>query len=259
MVAKEWQDARWKFLVAAVPVVLLVLLVSPYEEVVKMVRDIPNEDPVKVALRDINDLYYFGGFVILIPLAALLGVASISAEVSKGTILLLLSRPVSRTRLLLTKYVTGAATLLVAAISGKVLLVGVAAVRGYPIGQIRIPEASLSVLVLWLGLLSVLGTALLVSTIFRSVLASVVACVATLFLVFVFPALATELYLPVNHFDYDLTTRLTLVTYWMPTNYYYGNYFYGIGGFSFANFAVCLIAAALPLLAALWIFNRKAY
>ena len=30
-------------------------------------------------------------------------------------------------------------------------------------------------------------------------------------------------------------------------------------GFEFTIFLVCLIAAALPLLATLWLFNRKAY
>jgi hypothetical protein len=52
---------------------------------------------------------------------------------------------------------------------------------------------------------------------------------------------------------------LTLLTYWMPTRYYYFDPFHGSGGFAIINFVVCLIAAALPLLAALWLFNRKAY
>jgi ABC-type transport system involved in multi-copper enzyme maturation permease subunit len=104
LIAKEWRDARWRFLVAAVPVVLLVFLIAPYEDVVRMVKGMPDEDPVTIALRDISDLYYFGGLFVLLPLAALLGVASISGEVSNGAIFLLLSRPVSRTRLLLSKW-----------------------------------------------------------------------------------------------------------------------------------------------------------
>lgn len=48
MIAKEWREARWKLLVAALPVVLAVLfLVSPYEDVVRMVQGIPGEDPVE--------------------------------------------------------------------------------------------------------------------------------------------------------------------------------------------------------------------
>lgn len=257
MIAKEWRDARWRFLVAAAPVVLLVFLITPYEDVVRMVKGMPGEDPVTIALRDISDLYYFGGLFVLRPLAALLGVASISGEVSNGAIFLLLSRPVSRTRLLLSKYAIGAGVLLVAAVLGKVLLLAVAAARGYPLGQMRITETILSVLVLWVGVLFVLGTALLVSIIFRTITASIVACALTLFLVFALPVVVAAFY-PMNYAS-ELALRLELYTYWMPTYYYYSDNFYGVGGFALTNFVVCLIAAVLPLLIALWLFGRKAF
>lgn len=258
MIAKEWQDARWRLLVAAVPVVLAAFfLLAPYEDVVRMVQGIPGEDPVRIALRDINDLYYFGGLFVLLPLAALLGVASISGEVSNGAIFLLLSRPVSRTRLLLTKYAISAGVLLVAAVLGKVLLLTVAALRGYPLGQMRITETMLSVLVLWLGVLFVLGTALLVSVIFQSITASIVACALTLFFVFALPVVAAGIY-PMGYAS-TLSLRLELYTYWMPAYYYYSNDSYGVGGFTLTNFLVCLIAAVIPLLTALWLFQRKAF
>ena len=130
MIAKEWRDARWKLLVAAIPVMLLIFLISPYQEFVEVARRIPGEDPVDNALRDLSDLYYLSGFVVLMPLAGFLGVAAISGEVSNGTILQLLPRPLSRIRLLLVKYAVGAATLLVAAVLGKILLTCAAAVRG---------------------------------------------------------------------------------------------------------------------------------
>lgn len=262
MIAKEWRDARWKLLVAAIPVMLLVFLISPYQEFVEVARRIPGEDPVDNALRDLSDLYYLSGFVVLMPLAGFLGVAAISGEVSNGTILQLLPRPLSRIRLLLVKYAVGAATLLVAAVLGKVLLTCAAAVRGYPLGQLRVLEAVFSVLVLWLGVLFVLGTAVLISVIFRGVLASIVACVLTLTLVFVLPSIIFNLYLPSTGQLVDLSTRLTLLTYWMPANYYYGgprDASIGLGGFTVANFLVCLISATLPLLAALWIFRRRSY
>jgi ABC-2 type transport system permease protein len=258
MIAKEWRDARWKFLIALVLVVLWLFLLTPYDEfVAETMKYAPNEDPGKDALYDIGELYYVGGFFVLLPLAAFLGVASVSAEVNNGTILLLLSRPVSRTRLLLSKYAVGAATLLIAAVSGKLLLIAAAAVRGYPVGQLGIMEAMLSVVVLWLGVLFVLGTALLISTIFRSIIASILACALTLFLIFALPTIGAEFY-PWGY-PYELSLRLTLLTYWMPTYYYYPNDFYGIGGFALTNFLVCLIVAALPLLASLCLFNRKAY
>jgi ABC-type transport system involved in multi-copper enzyme maturation permease subunit len=271
MIAKEWQDARWKFLIAAGLVVLLVFLLSPYEEFVKEASRMPAEDPVENALRDLSDLYYLGGFFVLLPLAALLGVTSISGEVSNGTILLLLSRPVSRTRLLLTKYVVGAGTLLVAAVLGKALLVGVAAIRRYPLGQMRVLEAVLSVFVLWLGVLSVLGLALLVSVVFRGVVTSISACVLSLLLVFALPwyivALVARLLGYPTNFSYGLPDRVALLTYWMPSYYYsYSGVrlredyaAVGIAGFTTTNILVCLIAAAVPLLAALWLFGRKSY
>ncbi len=227
MIAKEWRDARWRFLVAAVPVVLVVFfLVTPYEDVVRMVEGIPGEDPVDIALRDISDLYYFGGLFVLLPLAALLGVTSISGEVGNDAIFLLLSRPASRTRLLLTKYAISAGVLLVAAVLGKVLVLAVAAARGYPIGQMQSTEAVLSVLVLWLGVLFVLGTALLVSVLFRSITASIVACALTLFLVFALPVVVTAFY-PAGYAS-ELALRLELYTYWMPAYYYYPDDFYSI-------------------------------
>jgi ABC-2 type transport system permease protein len=260
MVAKEWHDARWKFLVAAVSVVLLVFLLSPYEVFLEEARRGFVKEPVKDALRDLSELYYLGAIFVLLPLAALLGVASISGEVSNGTIFLLLSRPMSRTRLLLTKYAIGAGTLLVAVVLGKILLLIVAAARGYPLGQMHVLEAVLSVVVLWLGVLFVLGTAILVSIIFRSVVTSIVACALTLFFVFTLPPIIAEFYPWGDTYDpYELSVRLWVLTYWMPTYYYSPNPSNGIGGFAFTSFLVCLIAAALPLLAALWIFRRKAY
>lgn len=58
MVAKEWRDARWKLLVATVPVALLAFsVVTPHEDIVRMVQGIPGEDPASNALRDLSDLY----------------------------------------------------------------------------------------------------------------------------------------------------------------------------------------------------------
>ena len=258
MIAKEWRDARWKLAVGAVPVALAAFfLVTPYEEVVRMVQGIPGEDPARIALRDLNDLYYLGGLFALLPLAALLGATSISGEVGNGAIFLLLSRPVSRTRLLLTKYAIGAGVLLSAAVLGKVLLLAVAAARGYPLGQMRVTEAVLSVVVLWLGVLFVLGTALLVSVAFQSITVSVVACALALFCVFVVPVFAARLY--PSGYAAELSLRVELFTYWVPAYYYYPDASNSIGGFTPINFVVCLTAAAVPLFAALWVFDRRAY
>jgi hypothetical protein len=78
----------------------------------------------------------------------------------------------------------------------------------------------------------------------------------TLFLVIALPYFLWELF--PEGVPSDLSTQLTLLTYWIPANYNCVG-FHGIGGFALSNFLVCLIAAATPLLAALWLFNRKAY
>lgn len=259
MISKEWRDARWKFLVATVPVVLFLFMVSPYAEFVEEARHIPSEDSVQNALRDLSDLYYLGGLLVLTPLAAFLGVASVSGEAG-GTILQLLSRPVSRARVLLVKYGVGAGTLLLAAVLGKVALIAMAALRGYPLGQLNTLEVFISVFVLWLGVLFVLGTALLVSVLFQTVIASIVACALTLSLVFALPVVVAALH--PSGLAFELSLRMELYTYWMPAYYYYGdprNVSVGIGGFTAANFLVCLVSAAIPLLATLWLFRRKEY
>lgn len=267
MISKEWRNARWRLIVAAIPVVLVVFMLSPYAEFVEVAKRIPSGDPVDYALRDLSDLYYLGGFFVLLPLAAFLGVDVISGEASNGTILQSLSRPVSRTRLLLTKYAVGALTLLIAASAGKASLIGMAAIRGYPLGQLNIPKTLLSVLVLWMGVLFVLGTAFLVSVLFRSVLASFAACASALLLALALPFYLMELVAraqgyPMSLFGVnlpsDLAVNVSLITYWMPSLYSYRSGF-EIAGFPVTNLLIVVITAALPLLGALWLFNRKAY
>ena len=135
MIAKELRDGWWKFAVATL-LVLVVVLAFPvpaqYEEIVKA-YDPPSTSPLEVAIREMFALYTAGGFFVLVPLAALLGGTLVSSEVSGNTIYLLFSRPMSRWRLLLVKYAVCAAILFVAAVSGSVLLVLVASSKGYPL------------------------------------------------------------------------------------------------------------------------------
>lgn len=260
MIAKELRDVWWKFLVASVPVLALAfVLPNPYAESVEIVRHVPKENAVDIALRDVSDLYVIGGLFILLPLAALLGVALISGETDKGTISMLLSRPVSRARILLSKYAVGAGTLLLAAVLGKALLLGLAAWRGNPVGQITVADTVLSTLLMWLGVLSILGISLLVSVVLRSVLASIVVCASVLFLILWLPSLIASQLSPIP--GYYLSLRLTLYHYWMSADYFFnpGADVANGGGFTVTNFLVCLIAAVVPLLAALWLFDRKEY
>lgn len=231
MIAKEWRDARWKFAVAAVVVVLVASLapiLTPYQEIVRLAKHssysineisigenasanrsgdartqkVPKppdnvqqapKDPVEMAAQEMWALYGVGGSVVLLPLAVLLGAPLVSGEVSGGTISMLLSRPISRTRLLMSKYVVGAAGLFVSAVLGGALVVALAAARGYPLGEIGFVGIALSAVLIWLGSLFVLGVALLASVLVRGVIGSVMASVVALLLVFILPSPFHEL------------------------------------------------------------------
>ena len=186
-------------------------------------------------------MYGAGGFYVLTPLAALLGAALISRESSSGGIFFILSKPISRARLLLTKYFVCAGVLLAAALLGGLLIGILAAVYGYPVGQLEPASVVLSALLMWTGVLSALSIALLASVVFDDVVKSLVATAVATFLVFVFPV---ALGIPDRS--------------WLP--YYWIGWSLGANeGPLLTNFGICLVAAAVPLVAALWLFNRKAY
>jgi hypothetical protein len=67
------------------------------------------------------------------------------------------------------------------------LLVVVAATRGYPLSHLSIVGVVLSAVLLWLGSLSVLGVAIFMSVVFRSVIGSVLATALAVYLMFVLP------------------------------------------------------------------------
>src|SRR5438477_9622992 len=139
MVAKELIDARWKAVIGTALSVMLVLVGAFTYDLVR--RAISPEQlnqasqvaGVDLASRLSNYAVYVWGQtfsvasnsgVVLILVAALLGASMIAGEVSKGTFFLLLSRPLSRDRILLTKYLVGAVVLLgMGALTGIVLLV----------------------------------------------------------------------------------------------------------------------------------------
>lgn len=254
MIAKEWREARWKFLIAAALVLVLTLNLTPYEELVKYVPD--TSVPAARATYELFLFYGAGGYVVLIPLAALLGVALISGEVSGGSIFLLLSSPVSRTRLLLTKYGVCAGVLLAAALLGGVTLFVAAEERGYPLESLRFSGVALSAALIWLGSLFVLGVALLASILFRGVIGSVVATALALALIFELPNLM--LTLSYAGFFSEPLQELSDKLPWLPL-YWYSKSLYMGRSFVPTYFFVSTVAAAVPLLAALWIFNRKAY
>lgn len=206
MIAKEWRDARWKLFLGTMAVlVLAALVIPPYERM----RDIPNPS-------NLSGEFGTATGNVLVPLAALLGVGLISGEAGRNTIVFLLSRPLSRTRLLMAKYAVGAGSLLaVSSLSGVGVLVSAAA-RGYPIGQFNAWGVGLSVLLMWLGSLSVFGVALLISIFSKDVMRSVVTTVPAVYLLLLLPgplmdAVLQSLPEPPDRSFYDLSLVLGCV------------------------------------------------
>lgn len=247
MIAKEWRDARWKLIIAAVGAVPAVLIVAfylpPYETSGRIVERFSDE----AALGHILNVYGGGG-VALALLAILLGAATVTEEVGRGTLYLLLSKPVSRTRILLTKYTISAGILLLAAVLGHAVLIVAAVARGYPLGLLNAFGVVLSTALIWLGSLSVLGLAVMFSVLCRNALVSAAATFVTAYLIFyVLPGYA-ELFVP-----YDILEMVAPLYSWTSAALYAGD------GLALLNFLACVTAAAVLLLAPLWLFARKAY
>ena len=216
------------------------------------------------------------GYLVFVPLAALLGVALVSGEVSQGTIFLLLSRPLSRTRIFMTKYLTGVAVLLLVALLGGVGAVVSGFAHGYPATSTDIVEVLASTGLLWLGTLSVLGVATLASVLFRDVIRSVIATVVACYAVISAPSwiseIASTVWLLTNEQDfmnspmvqegwYESFEVFRITRYWSFLDPYESTmvpYAVPPPGLPL-SLLVCLVAAALPLIAALWIFRRRGY
>lgn len=271
MLAKEWRDVRWLFLVAALVFLAGAALVpTPYEEIQEVQKQtvlmygdgtpMPGAGqlptPAEFAAQEVAGIQMFGGALTFVPLAAMLGVALVSRETSRNTIFLLLARPVGRDRVLLIKYCVAAGGLLAVALIGWGGLVVSSYAHGFPSGSFSVPGLLLSMLLLWLGSLFVLGTALLVSVIFGDVLKSAVAAGLVLYLILAFESWMNYSFWNQYHaigISEKLLQDLRLYSYWFDEGLYLGE------SLAPTSFLVCLVTATLPLLAALWLFDRKSY
>lgn len=276
MIAKEWRDARWKLLLGSVCIVVLAIIVTtPYRwmagetlvapnmlpEGLPLPDEFPRElSPAESAAYSIENSFGTICGYVLVPLAVLLGVAVVSGETGGNTILLLLSRPMDRTRLLLIKYGVAAAALLVVDVLGCVGILTTAAIRGYPMEQISIFGVALSVTLLWFGSLFVLSTALLMSVAFRSVLFSLAAAVVTLYAVLTGPQLLSAfLSQPIPRPSGAVDWSYSWLTWLDVSRYWGGEILYQGENLATVNFLVYSTLAALPLMVALWLFNKKTY
>lgn len=174
---------------------------------------------------------------------ALLGARLIAPEAGSGAIYLLLSRPLSRARILLTKYGIAAGALLgLCGLCGVLALV-LGALQGVP------PSGGLlsAVVLLWLGTLFSLGIALIYSVLLPNGLAAAVLGFLTTFGVVLAPIAIPR------QFGQPGDEAWSLATYWCDLNIYAGvsNPVPALG--------ITGAAALVPLGLALLLFRRAAY
>lgn len=248
MVAKEMIDARWKLIVGGGLSVLFAIIVVATFELTKSLMgspslaNIPGVTPGGVAILTNFDTYIWSqwfaknGQLVMLIIAAILGAGYVAGEVNKGTIYLLLSRPISRERVLLTKYATGAAALLAIAVVGTLTMYLATAFAGHPQSVEGLISATL---LMWLSAVFALSLATMFSVLFSDVL-------RPLALVLVVLAL---LGLPTlfNQPDWALSG------YWSSVGAYLGQ------SLPLKELTVSIIAAALPLIIAVPLFRRQQY
>lgn len=325
MIAKEWWEARWKFILAAVVFLTVAVLVPRSFDKIKAdiqqeIKWAQNEElngyeiysgefsemsldgapppreisekerrrferenerlierlskpeyAVKSAKWDLRSVHLVASFGIVLPLASLLGVALVSGEVSRGSILFLLSRPMSRDRMLLTKYAVGVVCLFVVALLGGLGMILSAYARGYPLASVEVGWIAGSAALIWLGSLFVLGVALLASVIFKDVLRTLIATAVAVYFAASIPEI---LRIPLELFywtDGYGTRSYQKVEDWYEwfdisrlTNYWsigdpYGGLFGAQQGSPWISVVICLVTAAILLLAAIWLFRRKTH
>jgi ABC-type transport system involved in multi-copper enzyme maturation permease subunit len=266
LISKEWRDVRWKLLTGALLVLAIGVMIpldtlhptsySLFGEPGNVVAPSPGEDAGY--LRYLLWSQWFSeasGNPILMVIATLLGAALISDETRRGSIFLLLSRPVSRSRVLLIKYAINAGVLLAIVALGSAALLGTAGVLGHPqdAGGVLV-----SAVLMWFGLLFVLGTSLTLSVALDNTLLAIIGTFLVWVLTSVTPAfvaqqiavitMSSQASPPAAFFE-----TLSLSPYWTSLAAYSGD------GFPTVQLLVSSITAAVPLLVALWLFNRRAY
>lgn len=249
MVVKELIEARWKAIICGLLALILVVVSAATYDLLKPMlsttssQQLPQFLQQQLQLTSSYNLYVWGnwfsknGTEVLAVLAAVLGTGLIAGEVSKGTIFLLLGKPISRERTVLTKYAVSALILLAVAVLSSMALLVTAAIAGHPQ---QIGGVVISTLLLCLGELFVLGLALLFSVLFKDVLRPLL-CALIITILTAIPG-----FIP-NWSAWSLTG------YWASQAAYLGQ------EFPTKALIICLVAAMLPLVLALTLFRRQAY
>jgi ABC-type transport system involved in multi-copper enzyme maturation permease subunit len=256
MIAKELRAARWVTLAGLVLVafaVIQLITINFHTLTLALVRSeadgpIPAADRGQISLGGAliwamlfaNALWLIAGFG-----GVIVGSGLIASEAGSGSILLLLSRPVSRTRALLTKYAVGVGLLLVlACLCGAFALLvgGLNGVAQPPLGGLIA-----SVLLLWLASLFVMGVTLVWSVLVPSALAAGIIGFLTCYAIVIGPAIYNRAVYNIGGSDWSLAS------YWGSLDIYAGV------ASAAQSLAISLAAALIPPLLALALFRRKAF
>jgi ABC-2 type transport system permease protein len=251
MAVKEMIEARWKVIIGIIVcIIVAAALAGTYDLIRSLLTDSALQQ-VPPALQEQarqqllgsyekyvwSQWYSKNGTQVLGILAAVLGCGLIGAEANKGTIYFLLSKPVSRMRVLLVKYVVNAALLLAMIVAGSAALLVAAAIVGHPQSIVGV---AVSTLLLWLGTLFVLGLALFFSVLFKDILRPLVFALI-LTIITSIPGLVP------GWGDWSLPG------YWSSQAAYMGQ------EFPLKALIICLVAAALPVILAIPLFNKQSY
>ena len=261
MIVKEARADRWAVLIGLVVIALRILTVVTVNLKAQSLAALQYQfdaDFSLVASRHFsagsaflwatffNDLTLY----LLVGLGGVvLGAGLVASETSSGSIFVLLSRPVSRTRALLTKYgVAAALSLVLCALCGCMAL-AVGAWQGVaapPVGGLL-----LSIVLLWLGMLCVMGLTLLYSVVVPNALAAGVLGFFTIYVLGIAPLFHTG---TAPHITYFLGgPDWSIVSYWGSLSIYAGT------DSPLKSLLVAAIAALIPAVVALMLFVRKAF
>jgi ABC-type transport system involved in multi-copper enzyme maturation permease subunit len=257
VIVKELRDARWTFLAGLALLAVLAYIVGKtdlHRETLAMLAQQSDASFTAVASGRISPgaaavwVTFFADSVLYLLVGvggALLGARLVAEEVGTGTIFMLLSRPLSRERVLLTKYAVAAMTLLTLCCLAGVL----ALLSGAAQGLHQPPMGGLvsSVALLWLGALSVLGVTLIYSVLLSSPLAAGALGFFTVYFIGIGPLF--------HHQNPALPggEAWSLVSYWSSLDIYAG-----VTG-PLPALVIAGIAASVPLPIALWLFRQRAF
>jgi ABC-type transport system involved in multi-copper enzyme maturation permease subunit len=261
MIVKEARADRWAALVGLVVIALRILNAATTDVKAQTFATLSDQFDADFTAVSANHVTSSAAFLwatffndltvyLLIGVCGVvLGAGLVANETGSGSIFVLLSRPVSRTRALLTKYGVAAALSLIlcALCGGMALAVGVwQGVAAPPLGGFLI-----SVLLLWLGMMFVVGVTMLYSTLIPSALGAGILGFFTIYLMSILPLFHNGT-APNVHY-YLGGPDWSMPNYWGSLGIYAGV------DSPLKSLIVSVIAAAIPAALTLWLFVRKAF